>query len=265
LKEHVILNSAYFPRRQIHLRIQIESIFWFTVSVMFRFYDQGDYSVAVATKSQNKTSFVKDYLKGNPQAKSTAVNEAWTAAGMKGTISHTVVSEARKQLGLIGNQPGKTGKATKQKSASRMSMTASSPGKTMFVKEFLNDHPRSNVDAVNKAWRGAGFDGTISTTLVNKMRALMGLTGNLRGNTRTPKTGTTGKKRGRPRKETTAAANGKPTGQPRRSTSDRTDALLGVESEIDKLIFQVMGIGELPEIESVLREARRRVYGALSS
>ena len=41
----------------------------------------------------------------------------------------------------------------------------------MFVKEFLNDHPQSNVDAVNDAWQGAGFGGTISPTLVNKMRA----------------------------------------------------------------------------------------------
>ena len=55
----------------------------------------------------------------------------------------------------------------------------------MFVKEFLNDHPQGNVDAVNEAWQAAGFDGTISTTLVNKMRASLGLTGNLRGKTKT--------------------------------------------------------------------------------
>jgi hypothetical protein len=38
-----------------------------------------------------------------------------------------------------------------------------------------------------------------------------------------------------------------------------------VETEIDRLIFTVMGIGNLPEIETVLRDARRKVYGALSS
>ena len=42
-------------------------------------------------------------------------------------------------------------------------------------------------------------------------------------------------------------------------------ALLGVEAEIDRLIFTVMGIGNLTEIEAALREARRRVYGALPS
>ena len=38
----------------------------------------------------------------------------------------------------------------------------------MFVKEFLNDHPQGNVNAVNEAWRAAGFDGTISPTVVKR-------------------------------------------------------------------------------------------------
>ena len=137
-------------------------------------------------------------------------------------------------------------------------------GKTSFVKEFLNDHPLGNVKAVNEAWAAAGMNGTIGSTLVNKTRALLGLTGNLSGKSKTKAT-TTGKRRGRPPKETTAAVNGKPAGQPRGRKSDRTLALLGVEAEIDRLIFQVMGIGNLPEIETALREARRGVYGALSS
>jgi hypothetical protein len=75
----------------------------------------------------------------------------------------------------------------------------------------------------------------------------------------------TGKKRGRPLKETTAAANGKPAGHPSARKSDLTHALLSVETEIDKLIFQVMIVGHLPQVENALREARRRVYGALNS
>jgi hypothetical protein len=221
--------------------------------------------MATATKSQGKTSFVKEFLQNNPQGNTESVNQAWTAAGMKGTISHPVISEVRKVLGLIGNQPGKTKKTAKAKSAPRKSKTASSPGKSMFVKEFLNDHPQGNVDAVNEAWQAAGFNGTISRTVVDKMRASLGLTGNLRGNTKKSKTSAQRKKRGRPRKETTAAVNVQPAGQPRGRKSDRAHALLGVEAEIDKLIFQVMGIGDLPAVEIALREARRRVYGAFSS
>jgi len=244
-----------------------------------------------ATATPGKTSFVKEFLQGNPQAKAKAVNEAWTAAGMKGTISHPVISIVRKQLGLTGNLPGKTRNAAKEKAASNMPGTATatpgktmfvkeflndhpqgntkdvneawqaagfegtisptlvnktrvkltgkrrgysktaakgksapnmpktvivSPGKTMFVKEFLNDHPEGNVKAANEAWTAAGFDGTISETLIYKARASLGLTGNLSGKTKAAAEGkatSTGKKLGRPRKEPTAAVNGQPQGR----------------------------------------------------
>jgi hypothetical protein len=290
-----------------------------------------------ATAAPGKTSFVKEFLQGNPQANAKAVNEAWTAAGMKGTISHPIISVMRKQLGLTGNLPGKTRNAAKEKAASNMPGTATAtPGKTSFVKQFLNDHPDGTTKTVNEAWQAAGFDGTISPTVVNKTRAQMGLTGNLRGKeTRTaakeksaprlPKTATatpgktsflkeflhdnpqgnvkavneawqaagfdgtistalvykaraslgltgnlsgktkaasegkttsTGKKLERPRKEPTAAGNG----QPRGRKSARTLALTELEADIDRLIFKVMGVGDLTEIEDSLRRARRLLY-----
>ena len=67
-----------------------------------------------------------------------------------------------------------------------MATTATAtPGKTSFVKEFLNDNPQGNTRAVNEAWQAAGFEGTISPTLVNKTRVKLNLTGNLRGNSKT--------------------------------------------------------------------------------
>src|SRR5271165_1906902 len=140
-----------------------------------------------ATAAPGKTSFVKEFLQGNPQANAKAVNEAWTAAGMKGTISHPVISVVRKQLGLTGNLPGKTRNAAREKAASsNMPGTATPiPGKTSFVKDFLNDHPQGTTKTVNEAWQAAGFDGTISPTLVNKTRVKMNLTGNLGGNSKT--------------------------------------------------------------------------------
>jgi hypothetical protein len=241
--------------------------FWSTVRVTSRFCDQGDYSVATAIKSENKTSFVREFLNDHPEGNVKAVNEAWAAAGMNGTIGATLIYEMRSQLGLSDNLRAKSKRRTaaKPKSATKMSEVVSSPGKTMFVKEFLNDHPQGNVDAVNKAWQAAGFDGTISPTLINKMRASLRLTGNLRRNTKKSKPSAIGNKRGKPRNETTAVVNGKHAGQPRGRTTARTHALLDVEAEIDRLIFQVMGIGDFPEVETALREARRRVYGALSS
>jgi hypothetical protein len=230
---------------------------------MFRFCEQGDNNMATATKSPNKTSFVQDFLKDNPKGNAKAVNEAWAAAGMSGTIGATLVNKMRSDMGLTGNlrATSKPKTAAKAKSAAKVSKNPSSPGKTMFVKEFLNDHPHSNIDTVNGAWQAAGFDGTISATLVNKTRSMLGLTGNLRV---TPRTGTngkatsTGKKVGRPPKQTTAAAtNVQPKG-------NRSTVLEDLEGDIDRLIFKAMVIGDLTEIEDSLRRARRSLYGAMT-
>jgi hypothetical protein len=212
--------------------------------------------VAVATKSQGKTDFVKKFLQNNPQANAKAVNEAWTAAGMKGTISHPIVSEMRKRLGLIGNQPGKSKTADKAKSGTKKSKPVLNPGKAMFVKEFLNDHPRSNVRAINEAWRAAGFNGAISKTVVFKVKSAMGLT----ERPTKSKTSATRKIRITPPKETTATVSV----QPRKSNSNRAVALNELETDIDRLLFKVMGIGSLNEIEDSLRQVRRLLYGVLT-
>jgi hypothetical protein len=68
----------------------------------------------------------------------------------------------------------------------RMARTATAtPSKTSFVENFLNAHPQGNIKAVNEAWLEAGFGGSIGSTLINKMRAKMALTGNLRTKTKT--------------------------------------------------------------------------------
>jgi hypothetical protein len=229
---------------------------------MFRFCVQGDNIVATATKSGNKTSFVMDVLKDNPKGNAKAVNEAWAAAGMSGTIGATLINKMRSEMGLTGNLRATSNPKTaaKAKSTTKMAKKASSPGKTMFVKEFLNDHPQSNVDTVIEAWQAAGFDGTISATLVNKTRSILGLTGNLRG---MPKAGaygkatSTGKKVGRPPKQTTAAINVQPRG-------NQSTVMNELEADFDRLIFKAMVIGDLTEIENSLRRARRLLYGAMT-
>ena len=213
--------------------------------------------MAVATQSQGKTNFVRNFLEKNPQANAKAVNEAWAAAGMKGTISHPIVSEMRKRLGLTGNQPGKTKTAAKAKPATKKSKPVLNPGKAMFVKEFLNDHPRGNVRAINEAWRAAGFNGTISKTVIFKVKSSMGLSGNLRVNTKKAKTSAAAKKLVTPRKESTATVSA----QPRMS---RATVLDDLEADIDRLLFKVMAVGDLTEIEDTLRRVRRLVYGALT-
>jgi hypothetical protein len=216
--------------------------------------------VAVATKSQNKTGFIKKFLSNNHQGNVKAVNEAWTAARMTGTIGATLINKIRSEMGLSGNLRAKPKTAAKPKSGTKMPKTDSSPGKTMFVKEFLHDHPEGNVAAVNKAWQSAGFHGAISQTVFFKVKASLGLTGNLRVKTTKPKISATGKKRETLRKETAATVNV----QPRISNSARTVELNALEADIDRLLFKAMGIGDLEEIEDTLRRARRLLYAVLT-
>jgi hypothetical protein len=55
-----------------------------------------------------------------------------------------------------------------------------SKGKSMFVKEVLNDNPQANAAIINEAWRAAGMSGSISAGLVNNLQFRLGLSGNLR-------------------------------------------------------------------------------------
>ena len=215
--------------------------------------------MATAIKGENKAGFVKKFLSEHPEGNVKAVNDAWTAAGMNGTIGDTLIYKTRSDMGLSSKLRAKSKPKTfaKAKPATKSSKVISSPGKTMFVKEFLNDHPQGNVVMVNEAWKAAGFDGTIGSTLVNTVRASLGLTGNLRSNTKKSKPSATSKKRAEPHMATAAVANGKP-------RDNRSTALNDMEVDVDRLMFKAMAIGDLTEIEDTLRRLRRLLYGALT-
>ncbi len=68
---------------------------------------------ATATRNRGKSKFVKEMLNDNPQANAAAVNEAWRAAGMSGSISAGLVNHLRSRLGLAGNLRGGRRKRTR--------------------------------------------------------------------------------------------------------------------------------------------------------
>jgi hypothetical protein len=143
-------------------------------------------------------------------------------------------------------------------------------GKTSFVKEILFDNPQANPTAVNEAWAAAGMEGTISPTLVNKMRSELGLAGNLRvgpGQTKAvapSKPASRDKKRsGKSKGKSRAASMDTTTGEGLSRSMPRARALVQVEAEIDRLLFMVMKIGGLTDVEDSLRESRRRLYRSL--
>ena len=108
-----------------------------------------------ATVTPGKTSFVKQFLNDHPEGTTKTVNEAWQAAGFDGH-DQPHLGQQDESEDLTGNLRGNSKTAAKEKSAPRLPKTATAtPGKTSFLKEFLNDHPEGNVKAVNEAWHGS--------------------------------------------------------------------------------------------------------------
>jgi hypothetical protein len=156
------------------------------------------------------------------------------------------------------------------------SMVGKDQGKSTFVREFLTKNPMANARAVGDAWSRAGREGTISGSLVNKLRADMGLTGNLRARRKKSKRGAKPalgssagppKRRGRPPKASSQpaltgngsyGASGRLQGRASRPhhSGKRLEEL---EAEVDHLLFRVMEIGGLEEVEAALRRARRHL------
>jgi hypothetical protein len=145
--------------------------------------------------------------------------------------------------------------------------------KTAFVTDYLGKNPTATWKAVNRAWTEAGQAGSISETLVSRRRSELGLIGNaprgraataasnaMAGVPKAPRGGATGKKRGRrPRALTNGVHNAEPAPERRARPGDRDLILTEIEADIDRLIFRLMMVGGLEEIEEDLRSVRRRV------
>jgi hypothetical protein len=133
-------------------------------------------------------------------------------------------------------------------------------GKSMFVKEVLNNNPTANAAVINDAWRAEGMSGSISATLISTIRSRLGFAGNLRGRPRgSAKKAAT--QPGRGFMQAAAGANG--TGPVK--TRGRTSELMDLEVEFDRLLMKVAAFGTLPEVENALRKARRQLYAGLAA
>lgn len=144
-------------------------------------------------------------------------------------------------------------------------------GKTLFVKETLIDNPQATTAVVNKAWADAGMEGTISETLVTKLRSRMGLSGNLRkpGNQESaPATSnhtSSGEARRRTQRQDTLRNEEPRAVEVRGRTESRSVRLAEVEADLDRLLFRVMTLGNLPNVEDAIRETRRALYRAFAT
>jgi hypothetical protein len=139
--------------------------------------------------------------------------------------------------------------------------------KSAFVRDILQKNPTANRQAVEEAWLAAGHDGVISSALVSGLRARMGLTGGSKSagsNVTSESVNATsrrlkGKKRGRPAKNGVAGIKER---EPRSGGQD--SALSEIEVELDRLVFKLMSVGGLEEIDVELRKVRRLLYRSYS-
>lgn len=151
-------------------------------------------------------------------------------------------------------------------------------GKLDFVRRILEQDRDANEKIVNQAWQEAGNEGKISRSAVGKVRALMGLTSGKHAPRKkaeaeagTAKRTRTQPKAAKPRDESPALGNGTATptarshAQPAESsdlpaTSEvRAGVLDELESDLDRVLFRVMSIGNMPEVERLIRHCRRIV------
>jgi len=84
---------------------------------------------ATKTRDQGKTSFVKELLIDHPLANTKAVNDAWSAAGMEGSISETLVNKTRSTMGLAGNLRGKRRTKTEAAASTKRPYTGKKRGR----------------------------------------------------------------------------------------------------------------------------------------
>lgn len=148
-------------------------------------------------------------------------------------------------------------------------------GKSMFLKEYLVDHPDAGKEAIDAAWREAGNEGTISTSLIGKVRKDLELTGKGTAKVKSRASGGTGKRSSDDSKSDARGARPEVGGQtpakensrlvteglerpaePQTAGGDRTRVLIRLESEIDGLLHEIKMTGGLPEFEETLRKAR---------
>ncbi len=160
------------------------------------------------------------------------------------------------------------------------SEVGSDQGKSAFVGDMLTKDKQANTEAVNRAWTEAGHKGTISESLVNKIRSRMSLTGQQRprarvtesaGSAEQPAAPATRRRTGPKRVDgrSPAKGNGRQVPQVTESEAgpqgagsqsggdDRTRVLTRLEGQIDEMLFEIKGAGGVPEFEEALRRARR--------
>jgi hypothetical protein len=142
-------------------------------------------------------------------------------------------------------------------------------GKGPFVEQYFASNPGGNLESVNKAWTAAGNEGSLSESLVGKVRARLGLTGKKTVDMPKPieapakvkaKAPAKAKKVAKPVEQAPPVSNGSHAPAVAISATHHDhdeDVLDELEEGIDELIQKIRGLGGKPEVVKALKRARR--------
>ena len=140
-----------------------------------------------------------------------------------------------------------------------MTQAGTSTNKSVFLQEWLTANPTGRDTDAAQAWQAAGNSGKISPSLFYKIKGEMGL------NARYKKAAQSREKRATPSSKTSRPqANGRATTstnhqsvQPQANGQRGSRSLVELEGDSDRLIFHIMAVDGLEEVEQLLRHARR--------
>jgi hypothetical protein len=145
-------------------------------------------------------------------------------------------------------------------------------GKLEFVRQMLEQDANANEKTVNEAWEEAGHEGSISRSSVGKVRAELGLTNKRRPRSQKAEAETakksstrqTRRRRTEPSAQAAEPTRSRDNGTPAEAASasangggDRGRVIEELEGDLDRLLFRVMNLGGLTEVEELLRRSRR--------
>jgi hypothetical protein len=136
-------------------------------------------------------------------------------------------------------------------------------GKQAFLEQMLKKNPKVGLEEVVQAWIAAGHEGAISQSYLGKVKSNLGLT-KLRDKSRSVASASTKSQTRRapePRHAGRPAAAASPERAATRAGNnhDRSRTLDEIESDLDRLMHRMMGVGGLGDAERALRKVRRLV------
>lgn len=155
---------------------------------------------------------------------------------------------------------------------------SSGTSKSAFVREVFRGNPEAKDNDVAEAWKAAGNEGTISPSLISKIKKELSLTGRGAGRGGARSGGAKGRKpgtatRGRPKSGRAAGSSrraSEPAGERNGlrasgegaagpAVSTPTSTYEELEADIDRMLLKTMNHGGMAEIEEALRRVRRLV------